>query len=350
MLKNDGEQALLRAETLLARRELAEADACFHAAEAAGSDADRCAAGRWMVAMLLGDFAAAWQESDAIRKRDGMDVHRLWNGAPLEGKRVIVRCLHGLGDAVQMLRYLPQLSALCSRVIVEVPPRLLPLAPFFVGMQKVITWGEQAPAQQPAWDIQVEVMELPFIFRSTKDTLQMSAAYLAVPAGKVRDMARKMGRSDTPRVGLVWSASEWDPSRCLPADCVERLLAEPGIQFWNLQGGVQHASGLQAEVASKICDAAIQGDGVLSLACILANLDLVITVDTLAAHLAGALGRPAWVLLQQRADWRWMHGRDRSPWYSSLRLWRQHTQDDWATLTTEVCEALRCWVQRAQRP
>lgn len=337
------QEMLCHAEHLLEQRDLEGADACFHAAEEDGADQDRCAAGRWQVAMLTGNFAAAWRESDAIRQRGHADEHRFWNGESVEGKRVIVRCLHGLGDAVQMLRYLPGLQAQCKELIVEVPPHLLPLAPFFVGMRTLITWGSQAPVQQPAWDLQMEVMELPHFFRTVADELPLATQYLALPPEQVRDMAQRMGPSETPRVGVVWSASEWDPSRRLPSDCLERLLAQHGLQFWNLQGGPQHDSSAQAKIAAGLQDAAMLGDGLLPLTSVIANLDLVITVDTLAAHLAGALGRPAWVLLQHRADWRWMHGRDDSPWYPTLRLWRQPVQEDWATLTLAVCEALTQW-------
>ena len=115
---------LAEAETLLAARRLPDALEAFRRAEAAGADADRCAAGRWLAHILVGDFENAWRESDCIRKRGKPDPHRFWQGEDLNGKRVIVRCLHGYGDAVQFLRYAPLLRRMVSRLIIEVPPRL----------------------------------------------------------------------------------------------------------------------------------------------------------------------------------------------------------------------------------
>lgn len=334
-------ELLRHAETLLDQRHLEAALHAFDHAEAHGAAADRCAAGRWSAWMLRGDFAAAWLESDAIRARGEDDPHRYWNGEAIDRKRVIVRCLHGLGDAVQMLRYLPQMRARCSELTLEVPPRLMPLAPHFVGADRVITWGEQAPAMPPGWDVQVEIMELPYIFRSTIAELPIATGYLSTP-----DVEFPLPPATMPRVGIVWSASEWDPTRCLPVPCLRELLAVEGIEFWNLQGSPQHAL-LQAEgVTNTMRDAADFGDGLLPLAAVIANMDLVLTVDTLAAHMAGAMGRNAWVMLQHRADWRWMHGRDDSPWYPTLRLFRQPVQDDWSGLTARICEALEQWTQQ----
>lgn len=290
--------------------------------------------------MLLGELASAWNESDAIRLRSSDDPHRFWQGESLSGKRLMLRCLHGLGDAVHMLRYLPRLRSICASVTLEVPPRLLPLAPYFAGADRVITWGEQAPAEPPVWDVQVEVMELPYLFRTTLADLPIETLYLAVPN------ETQMAPRCMPRVGIVWSASEWDPTRRFPAECLQQLLATPGMEFWNLQGGSQHALTQVQGAIGRMRDAADFGDGLLPLAAVIANMDLIVTVDTLAAHLAGAMGTHAWVLLQHRADWRWMHAREDSPWYPTLRLFRQPVQDDWAALTAQICEALAQWRQQ----
>ena len=330
---------------LLQQRELGPATEAYDHAAQAGADADRCAAGRWTLAMLQGDFEAAWQQSDAIRQRNRPDPHRFWNGEAIDGCQLMVRCLHGLGDSVQMLRYLPQLQERCKSVVVEMPPRLLPLASCFAGLTHVITWGEGAPANPPAWNVQVEVMELPYLFRTTVQELPLTRNYLSPPSALCLQTALRMEAARLPKVGVVWAASEWDATRCLPMECLARLLAVQGVGFWNLQGGKQHALGSQSAAVAAIQDAAAFGDGLPLLSSVIANLDLVITVDTLVAHLSGAMGKPAWVLLQAQADWRWMHLRTDSPWYPTLRLWRQPVQDDWDALTTEVCTALEAWVR-----
>lgn len=335
--------ALQSAETLLWHRKLPQALAAFDEAERLGAEVDRCSSGRWMAQMLAGDFAAAWRESDAIRKRGKPDPHRFWQGEDVICKRVILRCLHGLGDATQMLRYLPMLRARCAYLIVEVPPRLVSLARCIAGADEVFTWGEAAPAVAPAWDVQMEVMELPYFFRTNLSDLPLATAYLHLPATEIDRVSQAMGVRSKPRVGVVWSASEWDPTRSLPMDCVQQIAQAAGIEFWNLQGGTKHDDMLAESALCGVHDAAVIGPGVVTLAAVIAQLDLVITVDTLAAHLAGALGKPAWILLQHAADWRWMHARDDSPWYPSLRLWRQTTQDDWHGLTAQVCEGLASW-------
>lgn len=341
----DADVALARADVLLQARELGPAAEAYNEASQAGADADRCAAGRWTLAMLQGDFEAAWQQSDGIRQRGRPDPHRFWNGEPIDGCHLMVRCLHGLGDSVQMLRYLPQLQQRCRSVVVEVPPRLLPLASRFAGLTHAITWGDDAPANPPVWDVQVEVMELPYLFRTTIQDLPLTRKYLSPPSSQYMDTALFAGGGKVPRVGVVWAASEWDPTRCLPMECLARLLAVEGVEFWNLQGGKQHALGRQSAAVAAMRDAADLGEGLPLLSSVIANLDLVITVDTLVAHLSGAMGKTAWVLLQARADWRWMHLRSDSPWYPTLRLWRQCVQGDWNALTSEVCAGLEVWLR-----
>lgn len=301
---------------------------------------DDLAAIRWTIHMLEGDFEAAWKESDAIRARGAFDPHRFWDGEPLDGMRVIVRCLHGLGDAVQFLRYAERLRYAATQLVIEVPPALLDLAPCIRGVEKVVSWGECAPRSPVAWDKQIEAMELPYYFRTTLGDLPVATNYLRISDAVCADAVRAMGIAAGPRVGLVWAAGEWNRTRSLPFDEVKRLLAVEGCEFWNLQGGRAHDEWNVLGDRPALHDAAECGDGVLVLAAVIAQMDLVITVDTLAAHLAGALGKPAWVLLEHDADWRWMRKRSDCPWYPSLRLFRQRAQGDWQGLMSVVAGEL----------
>ncbi len=332
--ETDGEAWLTRAEELLERRELAAALEMFARAEESGAAIDRCSGVRWMIAMLTGDFEAAWRESDATRFRQGVDPHRFWQGEELRGKRVIVRCLHGFGDTVQMLRYAPGLGRMAANVVWEVPPRMVELAPYFYGMEHMTTWGEEAQA----WEVQVEVMELPYLTRTGMDELPITEEYLRLPDERVTEAGRAMGAKRRFRVGLVWAAGDWNMSRSVPFELIARLLTLRGIEFWSLQGGVAALAGRGGVMHDA---AAICGDGQLPLAATIANLDLVITVDTLAAHMAGAMGKPVWVMLQFAADWRWMVEREDSPWYPSMRLFRQRPQGGWVELVERVAAALR---------
>ena len=333
----EAEDWLQRAEALLTERRLTDALLAFNEAQALGAGADRCDAGRWMTSMLTGDFDSAWRTNDLLRARDAPDPHRFWNGEDIHGARLIVRCLHGLGDTVQMLQYASRLSAQAASVVFEVPPRLLDLATCFQGVNKAITWGELAPRQAPLWDVQLEVMELPYLFRTRPGDLPVATRYLELPAKERRETAVRMGTTDSLRIGLVWAAGEWNPERSIPLAALDPLFESEAFEFWNLQGGPSAAEAQSSRMrdAQTIC-----GDGLIALAATIANLDLVITVDTLAAHLAGALGVPAWVLLQQAADWRWMHGRSDSPWYPHMRLFRQRREGEWKPVVEAVLLAL----------
>jgi hypothetical protein len=341
------ERLLLDAEASLKRCDLLAATRGFDAAEWRGADADRCAAGRWMAAMLQGDFASAWRESDAIRRRGAPDPHRFWNGEDIRGKRLMVRCLHGFGDAVQFLRYAPGLRARAADVIYEVAPRFVELARCFDGVDHVITWGKSAPDPGPEWDVQMEVMELPYVFRTEAHELPITEGYLRLPERVLAGVAKDMGRSDITRVGLVWNAGEWNPSRCVPFRVLSPLLESAGCEFWNLQG--PEKSSERPNPSSRFLREAYGcRDGVLTLAGVISQLDLVITVDTLTAHLAGALGVPAWVMLQYAADWRWMTGTSESPWYPSLRLFRQPRRGDWESVVADLRRALADWLCASQ--
>lgn len=332
---------LTRAERLLEERRLAQAAWLFHRAEAEGYDSDRCAAGRWMAAMLAGDFAAAWEESAAIRRRGMPDPNRFWQGENWHGKRVMLRCLHGLGDAVQFLRYAPQLRACSKRLVIECDPRAVDLVRCLAGVDEVTTWSLDGPATSPVWDVQLEIMELPFIFRSTCVDLPIATNYLRLPLSELHNVARVLPACCGPNVGIVWSSGEWNLSRSFPLQLLMPILVHRECQFWNLQGGLIRNEWQSLPAWPNLHDTPVAADaGPVPLAALIAHLDLVITVDTLAAHLAGALGIPCFLLLKYAADWRWMVDRDDSPWYPSLRLFRQPAPGDWQGAIAQVDRAL----------
>ncbi|MGI4828022.1 MAG: glycosyltransferase family 9 protein [Janthinobacterium lividum] len=347
-LPGDGEGLIQRAEAAIANEELAEAVRLADAAEHAGAEPDRCAGNRWMAHMLGGDFHAAWRESDAIRGRGAPDPHRFWTGEELRGKRVILRSLHGFGDAVQMFRFLPRLQALASHLIVEVPPRLMELAPYFDGMGEVITWGDHAPTEPPAWDVQIEVMELPYLLGVSTADLEPTQGYLHLPASLKAEVEAVMGPKQRPRVGVVWTAGIWNPSRSISAAVVQELSHVQDVEFWDLEH--RQELGTETSAFEGWRDASACGDGILRLAAVIQAMDLMITVDTLAAHLAGALGIPCFLLLQNRADWRWMARRTDSPWYPSLRLYRQSAPGDWIGLVAQVTADINRWKVNVKAP
>lgn len=272
--------------------------------------------------MMAGDFELAWRASDEIRVLGVDDPHRYWLGEDFTGKRVMLRCLHGFGDSLQFLRYLPLLNRKAGSVCVEVGPRFAELARLLIGAHHVIVWGEQ----EPRWDVQMEVMELPYIFRTQLADLPLATRYL-----QVRPLHNAV-HGGLFRIGLMWTAGQWNAERAIAFGHLHPLLGVSGCEFWNLTASVAGDERLNEDDA---CRAQLMG-----LARRIATLDLVITVDTLAAHVAGALGVPAWVLLQQAADWRWMRERSDSPWYPSLRLFRQGADRAWEPVIAQATAVL----------
>ena len=338
-------EELLRTGTaLLARRQVRDALRVLGEAEAAGADRGACAGARWQCSMLLGEFEQAWKESDRIRASGMADPHRFWDGSDITGKRVMLRSLHGFGDAVQYLRYLPLLQKRAAQVTLEIAPDLLELARMFDGAGDVITWGPGAPAEPPPWDVQVEVAELPYLFRSNPRTLP-SAPYLRASPPMLAEVGLEMPPSARTRVGLVWASSSWDPSRSIPFPQLGDLLTTPGVEFWSLQTAADNAE-WRSWSASAGQPLRVAGEGSAErTAAFVTQMDLVISVDTFAAHLAGAVGRSIWLLLKPEADWRWMLEREDSPWYPKIRLFRARGEGGWEQVLQEVQDGLRRWIE-----
>ena len=296
--------------------------------------------------MLRGDFESAWRESDLIRASGIPDPHRFWDGAPIDSRRVILRCLHGFGDAIQFLRYVPQLAGRSRSLVVEMPPRMLELAGFIDGISQTTTWDD--PPRHEDWDCQIEVMELPYLFRTKLSDLPIARNYLTIPQQRQQHMAQRTGCWERPRVGVVWASGEWNPARSLSFSLLRDLMLGSDCEFWNLQGGCAANDWAVLPHSEKFRDARDLGYGLAPLSASIQQMDLIITVDTLAAHLAGAMGKPAWVLLTAPADWRWMTNRNDSPWYPSLRLFRQQSAGDWDLVLAGVRTELARWLCNTQ--
>jgi len=340
-------EALAHAESLLEQRRLPESLAWFDRAEKWGADPDRCAGGRWMVFALQGNLPAAWAESDVIRRRNAPDPNRFWGGEDPCGRRVILRCLHGFGDSVQFLRLAPRLRSLCSHLLVECAPRAVDLLRCLPGIDEVIPWGEAGADSAASWQVQLELMELPYVLRITLTDLP-STGYLRLPPHELDRASRAVTACNplraVPNIGVVWSSGDWNSSRSIPIEFLAPILSRNDCRYWNLQGGPLRNQWRSLNHCG-LCDSPLLDDGgLVSLAAVIAKLDLVITVDTLSAHLAGALNIPCFLLLQHCADWRWMTDRNDSPWYPSLRLFRQAVPGDWAGLIRNLGCTLDRWI------
>ncbi len=339
----DAGQGLLLARAFLAERSLEAAEAAYNEAQQGGADPDECSSGRWQISMLRGDMESAWLESDAIRRRERNDVHRFWDGTDPTERTVMVRCLHGYGDTIQMIQYLPLLCGKAKRVVLEVPPRLMKLiADLEISANdhfELITWQEGLPRKEPPWNMQIEVMELPYLFRTQISDLPILSSYLRFKSEAVQRASAIMGQGRLQRIGLVWTAGAWNQHRALPFKFLRPLLRH-SAEFWNLVEQTSPYEKSQTDMPDQLLDATKIGTGIHSLAALICNLDLVITTDTLAAHLAGAAGVPVWMMIPFVGDWRWMDLRTTSPWYPSMRIFRQSSPGDWANVLLSVDHAL----------
>lgn len=324
----------------LKRRLLKQAIDNFNLAELYGHLPDLCASGRWEAFMLLGLFEEAWSESDAIIARGNPDPHRLWQGDDFRGKRIIVRCLHGLGDAIQFLRYVSLLKQEARFVSIEGPKRLMPLVATMDGVDSVVSW-ETPGAQYPDYDVQIEIMQLPYAYRTTLATIPHTTPYFLLPLSQRHERRS----ANKPRVGLVWAASEWDESRSLPLKDLMPILQMPEFEFCALQAGPQRNEIFELTKTCVLHDFTGETEDLLQTAHLLRSFDLLISVDTMMAHLAGALAIPVWVLLGPVANWRWMLDRIDSPWYPSMRIFRRAPSESWKDLASSVRSALLEWLE-----
>ncbi len=252
-------------------------------------------------------------------------LRHVWDGRPFDGQHVLVRCYHGLGDTLQFLRYVAPLRARAASVTLEAQPALIPI----LHEYQPIPFDQAAPCPPFACDI--EIMELAHALRLPPTAVL--PPYLSPPSlaglGREADQSRGEGVF---RIGLCAQAGDWDRGRSVPLPLLTAALPS-GTRPVRLQPDGADAApwanpgplGDLAETAALVC-----------------SVDLVITVDTMIAHLAGALGRPAWVLLKATADWRWMEG-PRTAWYPSLRLYRQRRPGDWSAPLDAIRHALAAW-------
>lgn len=296
---------------------------------------------RWNLAMTLllaGDLAAGLTAFEA--RRDMPDRRPRpypcpeWTGGDLAGCRLLVHAEQGIGDAIMVARYIPLLAARGAHVVFAVHTALAPLARTIPGVAEVVGGA----AEPPPCDLQAPLLSLPLRFATTLETIPADVPYLAVPPGTSSPLPPPAGRR---RIGLIWAGNPRhanDRNRSCPFVALQPLFSLSGIDWISLQVGER--SGDPAATGARVADIAPALTDFAATAAAMAELDLVITVDTSTAHLAGALGRPVWILLPYAPDWRWLTARPDSPWYPTARLFRQTTPGDWAGVVHQVREAL----------
>ena len=290
--------------------------------------------------LLAGDYEKGWQRYEARRRSARFALpHRepdgpVWQAETLAGKSLLVYAEQGLGDTIQFARYLPLLAARRARVTLACDASLVSLLAGKLGLAALVPIGERFP---PA-DFWINQMSLPHRFATRLDSIPSPGRYLAAELEATRRFAAMLPAS--PRVGLVWAGNPRhsnDARRSMAIEHLAPLLAIPGIGFASLQVG---ARAEEAEDLAGLLDVSAELTDFAATAALIEALDLVIAVDTATAHCAAALGKETWILLPHGPDWRWLTDREDSPWYSSVRLFRQPAPGAWEPLITRVAAAL----------
>jgi hypothetical protein len=298
----------------------------------------------WLRCAKRGDFASAWRISDRIlgRHTASPDVTKprhlrsVWTGQPLNGKRVLIRCYHGLGDTLQFIRFAPLVREIAREVSVWAPSPLLPLLASVRGIDRLLPLHDGEPDVDS--DVDVEVMELPFVFRTTLGTIPRDVPYISAPPRDLPERSSPDGKAQSasrrrPRVGFAWRSGDWERNRSIPFDVVRPLFDIERVEPFSLQQRRR-----PDEIHPRLTD--ISDGDLFDAACRVAALDLMITIDSMPAHLAGALGIPVWTLLLKDADWRWMEERTDSPWYPTMRLFRQEEEGEWEPVVARIRGAI----------
>jgi len=296
------------------------------------------------IMLLAGDFEHGfteyewrWQCPQHLESYPSRKLSQpLWDGSNLDDRTLLLHSEQGFGDTIQFIRYAPLVAQRGGRVVLECQEPLIRLLKTVAGIEQFVVKGKALPE----FHVHAPLISLPRILGTTLENIPAQVPYLAAPESSINLKAPTDSRL---KVGIVWAGSstnQRDRTRSCFLNHFFRLLNTPSVAFYSLQKGPRAAELTQScelpvqDLSSHLCDFA-------DTAAAVAQLDLVITVDTSVAHLAGAMNKPVWVLLSFSADWRWMLGREDSPWYPSMRLFRQEFPGDWAGLLQQVETALQ---------
>jgi tetratricopeptide (TPR) repeat protein len=321
-----------------------EALAAFEAAVALGSR--EAVAGKGSLLLTLGDFERGWEGYEARWLKGKSLAEALgarfptWKGPGRPGERVLVLNDHGLGDTIQFVRYLPLMAAAGVETTFVCPPRL-----HRILSSRIETRFVSSPPDEQ-FDAQIAISSLPRAFGTRLDTIPADAPYLSAEPALVEQWSKRIGSAGF-RIGVVWQGNphpEADRGRSMPLAALAPLAAIAGVRLISLQKGFgeEQLGHLPPAMRVEALDAEFDAgpDAFVDAAAAMAHLDLVVTCDTSIAHLAGALGRPVWVALKIDAEWRWMTDRTDSPWYPTMRLFRQTGRGVWSDVIADMAREL----------
>jgi tetratricopeptide (TPR) repeat protein len=330
-------------------------EAHAHYAHAIGLKPDYADAhwNRSLLWLLQGDFERGWPAYEwrwrcrRTSPRPSLNQPE-WDGSPLDGRTILLYSEQGLGDMLQFVRYARIVKNLGGRVIVQCQRPLLPILASCAGIDQLVAAGEPPPKH----DVQAALMSLPLILGTRGDNIPADVPYLAADAGLVEHWRRQLAPLRGFRVGVAWKGSTrypWDRHRSTTPEHFEPLARVAGVQLVSLQKEAGPPPAAESQVISfgNLIDE-LSGP-FMDTAAMIANLDLVVSVDTSIGHLAGALGAPTWLALNFSADWRWMVDRTDTPWYPTTRLFRQQQPGDWPGVFRQMAVELERLVAESPR-
>jgi hypothetical protein len=291
--------------------------------------------------LSMGNWEEGWIEYDWLLTSPPLNFNRdfpqpRWDGSPIAGKTLLLHGEGGHGDAIHFVRYAPQAAASGATILLECHPALFKLFRQIRGVSKLLARGDSLPH----FDAHIPLQGMPRLCRTTEQTIPSRSPYLTAPPKRVAKFLPKISSHAGLKVGLVWAGKPTaNDGRTRNLDLFAPLAGIPGVQFFSLQKGPDASQ--KPPPGMNLIDLTADIADFADAAGLLAHLDLLISVDTAAAHLAGAMGKPVWTLIPYWSDFRWLLDREDSPWYPSMRLFRQTHGSDWQEPIARLARELR---------
>ncbi len=320
---------------------------CYRGAIAASPELAEAHFNYALQLLLCGDYRIGWQEYEWRTRRPDQEQWRphagraRWDGSALQGKVILLYAEQGFGDVIQFARYATLVAERGGKVIATCQPKLKALLKSVPGISDVFDDAEELPS----FDVCCPLLSLPRIFDTTLETIPARVPYMNPDAEKaLRWKSRLAADGSSMKVGLYWATdtkSRFAPLKSFALDDLAPLADIAGVTYYSMQRGVAAAQAAHPPPGMALVDLSAELADFADDAALIANLDLVISIDTATAHLAGALGRPVWILTHFPPEWRWLLDRDDSPWYPTMRLFRQARSQPWGDVILRVGQALR---------
>jgi len=298
-----------------------------------------------LIHLLTGNFREGWKGyewrwklKDPIQR---VFAQPLWDGSDIEGRTILLYAEQGFGDAIQFIRYAPLIAQRGAQVIVECHKELASLIRNVEGVQEIFVFGEQLPK----FDVHCPLLSLPLVFDTTLETIPAKVPYISADSTTVRKWEDRLKHDNAElKIGLLWAGNpklKGNIFRSFSLETFSPLAQLDNITFYSLQKGEASEQAKNPPEGMRLIDYTDEIHDFSDTAALIENLDLVISADTAVAHLAGAMGKPVWTMIPFAPDWRWLLNREDSPWYPTMRLFRQPSLGDWESLMNRILEELK---------